>query len=620
MYKIVRIAGIMARTLVISILLTGFLSIHALADTTDDLVDFFLDHYDITPDFEWPILNKSVLAKAQPDECFVGVGDEDNDFDPNLELPCVSGAPKVNQAYVWGMAKLGNDIWFGTAPNTVCLLLAGFFREFEFGVLQTPSLVCEFDESQYNPLSLPPQFLRFFGDWRPFRIFRYNTESRILEDKTPISQLIMSTTGIRSAGAMGDVVFLGGPDLFGNGVNLFAFDSNGNFIDATTYEAYNNIRKWLVVDGVLYTTVRTKFDPENPNVGGEVLRWAGTKDDPFHFDVVGVFDSEGAELAMHEGRFFISTWPQRRNLAGLYMSPPVPQGGLTGEHKDQWEKVWNVGDYEADPVTAAVYGGGALASYEGYLYWGTMHVPFISTYAHFLVYGPQTEDEIINSVLGTFRSASIFRGKDFGTDQQEVELLYGMEEMPVYQPLGVERTPKADVAGEWVFVNNNMGQAPKYGPSGFGNPFNNYTWTMSVFGGQLYVGTMDWSYLIGDVQENAADIIRQFFPDAGDIELPEFLDSIDLSRFYGADLYRFASSNSDAVPEDLQGVGNYTNYGIRTMIADEALYLGTANPMNLMTVPNDNLPEGGWELLKLTSSSSSSSGGVCFISTVRGDF
>jgi hypothetical protein len=35
------------------------------------------------------------------------------------------------------------------------------------------------------------------------------------------------------------------------------------------------------------------------------------------------------------------------------------------------------------------------------------------------------------------------------------------------------------------------------------------------------------------------------------------------------------------------------------MVADDALYLGMANPMNLLTDPLDDKPEGGWELLRL---------------------
>jgi hypothetical protein len=53
------------------------------------------------------------------------------------------------------------------------------------------------------------------------------------------------------------------------------------------------------------------------------------------------------------------------------------------------------------------------------------------------------------------------------------------------------------------------------------------------------------------------------------------------------------------VAESLNGVDNPSSYGVRTMIADDALYLGMANPMNLLTDPADDRPEGGWELLRL---------------------
>jgi hypothetical protein len=37
------------------------------------------------------------------------------------------------------------------------------------------------------------------------------------------------------------------------------------------------------------------------------------------------------------------------------------------------------------------------------------------------------------------------------------------------------------------------------------------------------------------------------------------------------------------------------------MISDDALYLGMANPMNLLTDPEGNQPLGGWELIRLGS-------------------
>ena len=49
----------------------------------------------------------------------------------------------------------------------------------------------------------------------------------------------------------------------------------------------------------------------------------------------------------------------------------------------------------------------------------------------------------------------------------------------------------------------------------------------------------------------------------------------------------------------ISGLGYYTNFVIWTMVADDFLYIGTANAMNLMTDLTDDKPEGGWELLKL---------------------
>ncbi|NOK00461.1 MULTISPECIES: hypothetical protein [Myxococcus] len=61
----------------------------------------------------------------------------------------------------------------------------------------------------------------------------------------------------------------------------------------------------------------------------------------------------------------------------------------------------------------------------------------------------------------------------------------------------------------------------------------------------------------------------------------------------GADLFRFGNRNKSAVAESLRGLGNDTNDGVRTLVSDKkALYVGTANPMNLH-------PDGGWELLQL---------------------
>jgi hypothetical protein len=533
-------------------------------------------------------LDWEVLAKAEPDECYDGMG---NPYPSGP--PCGTGRPKVNQAYVWGLAKSSDDLWFGTAANVHCLVLGGFL---DLTLPQeTDSWVCEFGDSQLslnNPPGLPAQI----GDWRPPDLYVYNTQTVTLTEKTgEVTGLgavaLNRTLGIRSAGTISDVVILAGPALTPTGtLNMFAFDTTtGDYLGFDQLAGYSNIRKWLVVDDVLYTAVG------NTGGGGTVLRWRGEAGDPFQFEVVGDLDGAGAELALHDGRLFVSTWPGLGlGMAGIYMSPLIPSGGLTATHTFSWTKVWQADDYEPDPVTAATYGGGALASYGGYLYWGTMHVPFLSTVAHIEYFQIFTDTYPLNNpvadiplaVLGTYRPISIFRGQNFDTTP-EIDLLYGLPVLPVasYDPV------TDDV--EWSLLPNNMMESPSMGLSGFGNFFNNYTWTMDTYKDQLLVGTMDWSYLGSELLEIVLEPIISDTVEIS-IELPPPIG-------VGADLFRFPAPNSIALPESLEGVGNYSNYGVRTMIADDRLYLGMANPMNLLTDPNDDVPDGGWELLSLSS-------------------
>ena len=551
---------------------------------------------------DFATLERELLAKAEPDECFYGIGDPRNLFNPNGidEDVCIAdgGQPKSNQAYVWGLAQADDTLWFGTAPNVHCLVMGTYLGSTT--PVETDSYACEFGESQFAIPNGPlPAEL---GDGRLTKIYSYNTLTQTLEDKTPVlDPLFQQTLGIRSAGALGDVAFLGGPGL--TGVNLFAFNSQtGEYLGSYTLPDTNNIRKWLVADDVLYTAVGTED-------GGAVLKWTGNLGDPFQFETVGTLDSSGAELELHEGRIFVSTWPGSElaggdGLAGLYMSPVVPAGGLPAS-EDEWDKVWQADDYEPDPVTAATYGGGALASFDGYLYWGTMHVPMLSAAAHLGYHGtPGTPEEMLIAMLGTYRAISIFRGSNFDGGDPDVDLLYGMPQLPAYTPAFPPGT------GSWQLVDNNMdGAVPMYGTAGINNLFNNYTWTMDVYDDQLYIGTMDWSYLIfGDTLDifppdmpfDCESILPGEICDQLEIAYDEFTALIEGNALSGADLFRFPNSNTPGIPESLAGVGNYSNYGIRTMIADDALYLGMANPMNLLTDTNDEKPEGGWELLCLS--------------------
>ncbi|WP_422769503.1 hypothetical protein ACN28C_22465 [Plantactinospora sp. WMMC1484] len=531
-----------------------------------------------------PEFRFELLAKAQPDECFDGVG-QPYPAGP----PCAEGQPKVNQAYVWGITLTGNHLWFGTGANLHCLTSGRTLDA------KNPSLnddwVCEYGESQIakrNP-NLPP----YLGDHRMPRLYQYDLRHRRLTEKTSAAtasptglQLLQGTAGIRAAGSHRGVVFFAGPGINAT-MNMFAFDADtGAFLGAKNFPEYGNIRHFLVTGGALYAGVGVGG---NGGEGGHVLRWTGGKSDPFAFVSVADLPAQPADLAVHDGRIFVSTWPgpaasgaaaddapAPSRLASVWMSPPLSAGrpGLNPADADGWTQVWSVAEYEPDIVTAHTYALGGLASYGGYLYWGTMHVPLKATTTHMTLYPPKDEAGTRAAIENTQRAISIFRGRDLGGRREKVDLLYGAAQLPAYDPAA------ADGAGAWAAAPT--GYTPMYGPSGFGERFLNYTWKMVVAQGKLFVATMDWSYLAKEMNEGTG---------GGNAPPPT----------YGGDLYVFDSPHRPARAVDKAGLGNYLNYGIRNMVASgSTLYLGMANPMNLRTDPDDDVPEGGWELLKLT--------------------
>lgn len=532
-----------------------------------------------------------------------------------MNLPACGGVgePKVNQAYVWGIVGNRDNIWFGTVANTHCLVMGGYLGlTFPFENL---SWVCEFGQGWGSwGLMLPSGF----GDFRPPRIYVYNKTSDMLTDKTPLvmgahQMRLNYTVGLRSAGSIGDLVILAGPSFMG-GINLFAFNgSTGGFIDSTNLSAFSDIRKWAEVRNVLYTTVANSG---GGCPGGSVLRWTGTVANPFQFDIVGNLDSMGAELTEFENRLFVGTWPNfgaSCPLAGLYMSPIIPGPGLMTADAGGWTKVWQADDYEPDPVVAMTYAQGAMERLDGYLYWGTMHIPFLSAvYALDMLNldangnNQVDTDELLHTALGTYRAINIFRGKHFA-DNKKVDVLYGLRYLPVYDA-GLRRYT---IFPDDMHQNNMTNPIPRFGLPGFGNFFNVYTWSMQSYERQLYVGTFDWSYLLAQgvlgivwdmsfsppLPPEQAAILSGIYGLLDQVHFPWYV--------WGADLYRFKNRNVRAEPEDVAGIGNFTNYGIRNMfVEDGGMYLGMANPMNLLTKPspndpNDVMPEGGWELIQV---------------------
>jgi len=509
-----------------------------------------------------PLLTSNqLLAQAAPDECFDGLGVDYPPISP--DGTCTQGEPKFNQSYIWGLTEQGGKLWFGTMSNAACILdgMAG-------GEPMANGLfACEFGTGEFareHP-AIPPSL----GDWRMPVIYSWDLDTGQLVNRLPNSSLLKNTLGFRGAGSIDNIAFLAGPSLSGASVNFFAFRADtGRLLGACTRTDYNYIRSWKLVDGVLYVGVGSE-------TRGGVLRWDGAPTLPSgnfcgRFSEVGRPSADVANLAMYvdgngNHRLAATTVPIRSSSGadgasiGVWISPPIPAGGLTANEADQWQQVWSPSQYDPDVIMSRFgYSGGAVQYFDGWLYWGTIHLQnskalsIHENCSRSYCFGmPANLQEAQQLAQGIYRSTSFWRGRnleDPGT--REIQLLYGESELPA-------------VVAPKTFETKPTGWTPLYGPSGFGNPSNEYTWQMAVFDGRLYIGTFDAAVLQSDTSDQ-----------------------------YGADLWRIDSSDSPAVNEDYSGLGDRYNYGIRILYPlddGSGVIAGMANPFNLAA-------GGGWEL------------------------
>ncbi len=525
-----------------------------------------------------------LIGKAQPDEFYNGIGQP---YVPiGAQAPDAEGQPKVNQDYLWGMAATGPMIWFGTGGNAAGMasgqVAAGLADPEPDELISKNGILCrvwEFGASQYPGL---PDLLRtYIGDWRPPTIFQYNALTNELIDRTPNDPRINTTLGLRSAGTANGVVLLAGSTIYQVGINVFAFNAyTGKYLGSTTLMDYSNIRRWLNVNGQLYTSAQKTLQIGS---AGSVLRWKGNLAAPFVFETVGNLDNEGAYLAYHEDRLFVGTWPSVSLITGLikgvetvpapcgiWMSPKLGLTGLNTLSAYGWKKVWTPASYEPDPSIVGGYAIGAMESYGGALYWGNITFPAQGYRSFYNYYGYFPSNSDFNN---TERTPLVLKATGFGrkNEQPVVELLYGDAQVPVY-------TPNGEGSGTWAMQNNLMGSGGTYGSSGFGDYTNRYVWSSAVYNDKLYFGTFDITALSyhGRVADGTA------------------------GANVGADLWVFNTPNSGAVAVSRSGCGNQLNHGVRNMVSTWfGLYLGTANSANLLTDPDDDIPDGGWELLRL---------------------
>jgi hypothetical protein len=321
-------------------------------------------------------------------------------------------------------------------------------------------------------------------------------------------------------------------------------------------------------------------------------------DNPFQFETVGTLPgSDAAQMNVFQGHIVTNTWQRnavmQNPVGGVWMSPLVPAGGLTPADANNWKRIFGYEQFEPDPFLQHRTDGGEITEWRGDLYFGS-YDPNLTTYSvfdHFDTYGtPPTDLGKVTVAVARTRPISIYRMTNPGQPNQRVELLYGNARYPVYHPS----------LGTFTMEPNLLtGQQGRFGPAGFGNSSNLYTWTTWKLGGSMYFGTADGS---GLAQNFATALGAQpTWMNLNPVTQGILYAILTLREdaYGGGDIWRFDEPGRPPVAEDLHGLGNRSNHGVRTVtVFPDKVIVGTANSVNLRSNLNDN--PGGWELHSLT--------------------
>jgi len=133
-------------------------------------------------------------------------------------------------------------------------------------------------------------------------------------------------------------------------------------------------------------------------------------------------------------------------------------------------------------------------------------------------------------------------------------------------------------------------------PAGFGNVFNGYFWSMGVYDGWLYLGTMDSSIWVRFLQAEAySEQVRALLDRVG-------IDNI-VDNDVGCDVWRTADG-ANWLPVTKVGFDNHFNLGARNIVTSEyGLFIAMANPFGpRVAVKRDGQwsysdnPRGGLEI------------------------
>lgn len=538
------------------------------------------------------------VFQAPVDEAYYGLASPDNKYVPEglsesalEEIKQNGGQGKRNGSYVWGMGTYKDKLFWSTNNNYLCMQGYGNFVQPGKGdnaPYENSCWVCEYGQSAYAKEAYAEGDENSkYADIRPPRIYSYDTKTGIVTDITPSIAdypLLKNCQGLRSCGVHNGVVFFGGPGLYASdwdskvSAAFVAYDAdNDRILSTSSMDNVDgckvvNVRRWRVINNVLYVTVGLTHPTTGKKIGA-LLRWYGDKNDPWKFHIVGLVDKEAAELAYFNNRIYIGTWG---TVSAVNVSPELPEGGFTpvSINSDMWPEIWTT--ESAEPTKTL---GRSLTSVAGFhewrdhLYWGVFCPNYYILSSALATYGDLTSPDALAFILGNYRTPSFWRLDKDNT----CEMLYGdtSNPKPVYNWKGnIEK---------WELEPN--GLTAKWGRGGFGNLCTIYVWALQQYNDNLYIGTMDLSNL-------AVAAASKLLGDESFDTLSKLLTGLDTSD-EGFELLRMTDEEEAPKFITQNGFNNAEQYGVRNLeVLNNKLMLGSASMSSL----KDN---GGWHVLSL---------------------
>lgn len=535
------------------------------------------------------------IYQAPIDEAYYGLADPRNKYVPaglsqqeadSLESKGARG--KRNGSYVWGMGTYKDQLFWSTNNNYLCMQGYGNFVQPGVGdntPYENKCWACEYGKAAYAKEAYAEGDENAkYADIRPPRIYSYDTKSGIVTDITPSTDdypLLKNCQGLRSCGVHNGVAFFGGPGLYASdwdskvSAAFVAYDADNNRILGTSSMddvdgcKVVNVRRWRVINNVLYVTVAITHPTTGKKIGA-VLRWYGDKQNPWLFHIVGLVDNEAAELAYFNNRIYVGTWG---SVSAVHVSPEVPENGFSPVTLDDemWPVVW-----KSDVAEPTKTFGRSITSVAGFhewrnhLYWGVFCPNYYILSIAQSTYGTLTSPDALAFILGNYRTPSFWRlDKD-----NNYEMLYGDTENP---------KPIYDESGKitkWEIEPN--GLTAKWGRGGFGNIWTIYIWALQEYNNNFYIGTMDLSNLADAVGSNLAG-------DQGFTLITNLLTGLKKTD-EGFELLRMTDEEEAPMYITENGFNNPDLYGVRNLeVVDNKLMLGSASMSNLS-------PNGGWHV------------------------